>query len=311
MLPEVIQDHNPTLLVPTVLPADRNPALTYLARLAEGSRPTQSNALETIARLLTGGALGYRELPWPAVRYQHAAAVRSALASRVAARTVNRILSALRGVAEEAWRLGLMDPDDQRRIEAVRGVRVTTPPAGRALSPTDVAALVANAGPRDAAILALAYGGGLRRAEIAGLQFADVDLTTGALTVRGKGNNTRVCYVPPAALAVLVRWSGVRLPGPGPLLAPYRDGRAHAGGITAQAVYDALRRLQRRTGVTGFSPHDCRRTFVSDLLEAGVDLVTVQRLAGHADPRVTSRYDRRGEATKQAGAARLPFPGSA
>ncbi len=78
--------------------------------------------------------------------------------------------------------------------------------------------------------------------------------------------------------------------------------------MTPQAVYNALQKRGAEAGVDDISPHDLRRTLVGDLLDAGADLPTVQRIAGHASPETTSRYDRRGDRTAQAAADLMHVP---
>ena len=294
-----------------------NPALVYIASLGtEHGRRTMTQALDSIAGLVAPGS-DLRSFPWANLRFQHTAAIRSKLAETYAPATVNKMLSALRGTLKAAWQLGQMGAEDYQRAVDVRSVRGETLPAGRAVTQGELMALVAAcrhdttpAGKRDGALLALLWACGWRRAEVVALDRADFDAETGELRIRkGKGHKERLVWVTNGAADALADWLAERGDEAGALFHPVnKGGRIAPGRITAQAVYNMLEKRAAEASVKALSPHDLRRTFVGSLLDAGADIATVARLAGHANVQTTARYDRRPEEAKRKAAAMLHFP---
>lgn len=198
--------------------ADHHPALVYLASLAPGSRRGVRSSLQVCAELLSSGRCDWQNMPWQALGPQHTQALRSELADRYAAATANKMLASVRGVLRAAWELGQIDTDRYQRAIGFRAVRGQTLPRGRSISQGELRALFSNClkdktplGVRDAALLAVLYGSGLRRAEATALDVGDYDKETGSLTIRaGKGNKARVSYTSEGERQLLEAWLTVR-----------------------------------------------------------------------------------------------------
>ncbi|MEO7650878.1 MAG: tyrosine-type recombinase/integrase [Bryobacteraceae bacterium] len=311
-----------TLPTPILLPtSDQNPALVYLTtRLkSPGSRRTMRQALNTIATLLGSSELVDPALrvTWSSLRYRHTAALAARLAETYAPATANKMMSALRGVLKEAWRLGQMSAEDYQRAvdlpqEKLKGQEAA---AGRALTGGEILALVevckadtTAAGARDAALIGVLYFG-LRRAEVVALNLADYRDETGALFVKGSKGKDRTIYLTGGAKKALAAWLQWRGGDAGALFVRIRRwDTLTASRMTTQAVYTILKDRAAQAGVADFSPHDFRRTFVGELLERGADIATVAKLAGHANVKTTAGYDRRGEQSKQKAAELLHYP---
>jgi integrase/recombinase XerD len=303
------------LQAPELRAVDRNPAAVYLASLASpDSRVTQRQALDAIASILKPG-LKAEGLPWHLLRFQHTQAVRTALVARYAPRTAKRHLSALRGVLKMALRLGLMTPEEHARAVDLKPVPGSRLPKGRCLSPEETRALVQACDPatllglRDRAALGILCSGGLRRFELVGLDLEHVVLEHGvpaSLRTKGKGNKERLVPLEPGAAGALTHWIRVRGLDPGPLILPFdRWGRIQRRRMSRSNVEPLLEKIAQRAGVAAFAPHDLRRTFISTLLDVGVDIATVQQLAGHASVETTASYDRRGDDVKRRAVQRL------
>jgi integrase len=293
-----------------------SPVSMYLAELSPGSWRTMRFGLGVACRFF--GGCDPDTFLWHRVRADQISGLRADLAERLAPNTANKILAAVKGVLRASWRLGLMSAEDMWRCTDVKPVKGGARERGRALARAELAALFRACGPdvrgrRDATILALVYG--CRRSEAVGLELADYEPTTGRLCVRhAKGGKSRDVFLANGSKKAVDVWLRVRGNEPGPLLTRFDStGRVVLKPITDQTLYQRCRCVAELAGIEPFSPHDLRRTFAGDMLDAGVDLALVQQLMGHSSVATTVGYDRRPEAARRAaaGLVGVPFSSSA
>ncbi|WP_294765180.1 tyrosine recombinase XerC [uncultured Rhodoferax sp.] len=163
---------------------------------------------------------------------------------------------------------------------------------------------------RDAAMVELLYGSGLRVGELVGLDVAAgkdargwVDLQAAEAHVLGKGSKRRTVPVGAQALAALQRWLELRGPSGTATAAPVHATQADASAalftgrngtrLTAQSIWQRLRRRSQLAGLAApVHPHMLRHSFASHVLQSSGDLRAVQELLGHANISTTQVYTR-------------------
>ncbi len=218
-------------------------------------------------------------------------------AEGIEGRSLQRALSALRSLAraiaretgENASALGaIRAPKASRRLPRplspsdARAVTTTEPRAGEARDPWVLA--------RDAAVLALCYGAGLRISEALGLKRAEAPVgAIEAVTVLGKGQKTRVApVIAPVRKAVedYLALCPYILKSEGPLFVG-----AKGGPLSPRIVQLAMERMRGALGLPETAtPHALRHSFATHLLARGGDLRTIQDLLGHASLSTTQVY---------------------
>lgn len=143
---------------------------------------------------------------------------------------------------------------------------------------------------RDGAMLELAYGAGLRAAELVGLDVADLQMGRGELRVLGKGGKERVVPFGRKAHQALERYLQVR----SELAEPAEKALFVGRGGRRLSARGLARRLHRRVldAAVGrrVTPHMLRHSFATHLLEGGADLRSIQDMLGHASLSTTQRY---------------------
>lgn len=160
---------------------------------------------------------------------------------------------------------------------------------------------------RDAALIALLLGAGLRRAEAEGIDMADLDDHQEAAIVRGKGNVIREVPFSPGVRQALREWLEHRGTDPGPLITPVTRTKPRSAITSRHLSTSTVAQIVARRFGDDVAPHDLRRTFTGDLLDNNVDIATVSKLLGHRNPVTTMGYDRRSSATRRAAVGGLRY----
>lgn len=284
----------------------------YINSLAVSGRGGITSMLNKSARILNkrSTAVTYA---WEQLDFGKVARVRAHLIDAgYAIASVNMALAALRAVAQTAFNLHRMDAETLARIKAVKRVKGDPIRQGRALSRQEIRLLLKAAKShheparrcRDTAILMTLCGTGLRAGELVKLMVDDYK--NGVLIVRqGKGRKYREIHVAPAVGKALTMWLAIKGEEGALFTKIYRSGQPASGALTTAGLTMILEQLRVTADVAEFTPHDMRRTFITQLLEQGVDINTVRQLAGHSDISTTASYDHRGDEAKVMASQRL------
>lgn len=319
----------------------------YLSRLSPNSRRSIQSQLTTIGQILQWPN---NEIPQriQLIDYQSAMQCRSIMISEgFATRSVNRAMVALKGLLKVSVLLGNIDQIQLLQVQSIPNLKLNEY-RGSPLSADQASSLIDTLNNaktrleiRNAAIVALFLGTGLRRSELVSLRLGDYDVLEHTLyIVKGKGNKSRIVFLPIWTLCYLDCWLSVRGLSEGYLFCglpthfnqisddsksstlskhgtpasleclsvvaqvSHVNSQAALNGSTA---YRIVKDLTAKIGLTGVSPHDFRRTFITRLLELNVDINTVRQMAGHASIITTTLYDKRDKRFMKQAADKLNY----
>lgn len=292
---------------PAALQLVQAPVALYLQQLAASSRQTMRYVLQDAADRLGVDDVAIEEFPWHQLQPGHITALVAALRTDgYAPNTSSLYVNAIRGVMNQAWQQSLITQDQLLKIRAVKAGGGSRLVKGRNLRRTLIRELmdVCAADPRpqglrDAAIIAILYGSGMRKSESVNMDLRQVNMAERSLQVLGKGNKELIKFAPAWAFEKLQVWLDFRreqLPE-GVSDDTFLFNRIRRGShitrerITKHAIYYIAKQRGKQVGVD-IMPHDFRRSFITRVIEE-YDVSIAQKLAHHANIATTVSYDMR------------------
>ena len=283
----------------------RNPLTLYLTRLAPSSQLTMRYVLQDAADRLGFEDINLEDIDWHLLQPEQVIALVAALREDgYAPNTSSLYVNAVRGVMNEAWRMSLISQEHLLKMRTVKAAPGTRLSQGRNLRRALIREMmdVCAADPRphglrDAAVIGILYGSGMRKSESVNLDLAQINFDERSLRVIGKGNKELIKYAPGWAFAKLQAWLEFRREQlkEGEQDDSFLFNRIRRGShitrerITKHAIYYIARQRGQQVGVK-IMPHDFRRSFITRVIEEH-DLSIAQKLAHHTNIQTTANYD--------------------
>ena len=277
----------------------QNPAHLYLATLSEKSRKSISCQLRSVAARLSGSD-SIVTFPWHAIDRSTVLAILEQLRKEgKAPASINHTLTVIRRVIDEAYHLGQVDRrqyEGVMRVARDRGKRQNhnAPPSrvqvrqaiDRRLKDSTLLAL------RDATLISVLVGAGLRKAEAIGCQVSDY--RSGRIRIIGKGNQEALQPIAPVARVAIDEY--IQNFTSGPLFPAWlKNDTPSDRRLSPSGVDKVVERV-----LPGYTPHQLRHAYASWLAEDGHPLPVIQRLMRHSSPTLTMRYIHNDAAQREA-----------
>jgi site-specific recombinase XerD len=214
--------------------------------------------------------------------------------------TINVRLAAVRRLAYEASDSGLLSPGLVAGIRRVKGAKKLGQPVGNWLTAEEGQQLMGAVrtdtlrGKRDAAMLGLLLGCGLRRSEVADLEIGKIqqrDRHWAVVDLVGKAGHVRTVPMPLWVKGSIDSWTSAANLREGRLFRAIRkNGALWDSGVTQNVVWYVVKSCAQRAGIDKLAPHDLRRSCARMCHTAGGEIEQIQFLLGHASVQTTERY---------------------
>ncbi|RMN17111.1 hypothetical protein ALQ64_03132 [Pseudomonas cannabina] len=279
----------------------------FLSGFGPGSRPTIRSALRQAADVLGWASVSVllEHLPWHTLTADHLVHLKESWEEKLEPSTISLYMHAVRGIAQSCLVHGLMSSDAYVLLKFVKVPKSSNDVGrGRAIERKYRDDLINNCladdrlqGVRDAAIIALLFGSGIRRSEASNLLDQNINLDAGEIVLKVKGGKTVTKHLTAWAIPHIKVWRDVRRTK-GMYEGRFFNRISKSGTVsemcmTHRGIYYVLEQRSIRANLPFLvKPHDARRTMGTEMIEEHGELIA-QRVLGHASLSTTKIYDKR------------------